>query len=325
MPSTRATRNGRYGTGIAAAVVAVGLALGGCAPGHPAAASRRSSASIPPSTAAPTTTTTTVAPTTTTTTEQPGWTPVSTVGGVIAVDTRTETESTGHQVTLYRFRAGPVHFGLHVGSLDPPSGGIAVTPDDGPAIGPGETLRLLAAFNGGFKMDAGAGGFELDGQVLAPLRPGYASLVIDTDGRAHVGVWGSGVPVTGEQVSSVRQNLPPLVTGGQPSPDIGDIGVWGATLGGGDVVARSSLAEDGAGDVVYAASMDALPVDLADALVGAGAVTAMELDINPEWVQLAWAATPGGTLAPGVPGQSRPADQYQVGWTRDFVTVLSSG
>jgi hypothetical protein len=71
--------------------------------------------------------------------------------------------------------------------------------------------------------------------------------------------------------------------------------------------------------------MDALPADLADALVSVGAVNGMELDINPEWVQLASAATPGGPLAPGIPGQNRPGDQYQVGWTRDFVTVLGAG
>jgi len=49
----------------------------------------------------------------------------------------------------------------------------------------------------------------------------------------------------------------------------------------------------------------------------------MELDINPEWVQLAVARTPGGSLAAAIPGQVRPADQYLTGWTRDFVTVLA--
>ena len=126
-------------------------------------------------------------------------------------------------------------------------------------------------------------------------------------------------------MTSVRQNLPPLVVGGQPAQDITDIGAWGATLGGGAAVARSALAEDTTGNLLYAASMSALPVDLADALAGAGAVTGMELDINPEWVQLAWAAAPGGPLSPGVPGQNRPGNQYQIGWSRDFVTVLAAG
>jgi hypothetical protein len=106
---------------------------------------------------------------------------------------------------------------------------------------------------------------------------------------------------------------------------VADTAAWGATLGGGVVVARSALGADRAGNLLYAAGMHVLPVDLADALIGAGAVTGMELDINPEWVQLAWAPTAGGALSPAIPGQNRPGDQYQVGWTRDFITVTASG
>ncbi len=67
--------------------------------------------------------------------------------------------------------------------------------------------------------------------------------------------------------------------------------------------------------------MHALPIDMATALVRAGATVAMELDINPEWVQADMAASPGGVLAAMVPGQDQPADRYVLGWTRDFVTV----
>ena len=102
------------------------------------------------------------------------------------------------------------------------------------------------------------------------------------------------MPVAGEQVVSVRQNLPPLVSGGQPSPNVGDVSAWGATLGGGTTVARSALGEDAQGNLLFAGGMSLQPTDLAAALVSSGAVTAMELDINPEWVQLAYAATPGG-------------------------------
>jgi hypothetical protein len=49
----------------------------------------------------------------------------------------------------------------------------------------------------------------------------------------------------------------------------------------------------------------------------------MELDINPEWVQLDIARSPGGPLAAAIPGQVRPARQYLAGWTRDFFTVLA--
>jgi hypothetical protein len=50
----------------------------------------------------------------------------------------------------------------------------------------------------------------------------------------------------------------------------------------------------------------------------------MELDINPEWVQLDVAPRPGRGLRAVIPGQVRPADQYLVGWTRDFITVLAA-
>jgi hypothetical protein len=74
---------------------------------------------------------------------------------------------------------------------------------------------------------------------------------------------------------------------------------------------------------MYAASMSTTPGDLARALADAGAVTAMELDINPEWVQFDAASSPGGPLTAEVPGQHRPATQYLTGWTRDFIAVLA--
>ena len=185
-----------------------------------------------------------------------------------------------------------------------------------------ERSLLLAAFNGGFKLSAGAGGYMQEGHVISPLRPGFASLVIDRSGRARIGVWGRGLPARGEAVYSVRQNLQPLVLNGRPTAASADPTVWGATLGGA-YVARSAIGQDAAGALMYAASMSAVPADLAAALAGHGARIAMELDINPEWVQLDAAGIPGGALTAEIPGQYRPSDQYLAGWTRDFFTVLA--
>lgn len=327
-PGTPAGQRTRRAPGrLAGALVALAAAAGACGSGggtgHPAATSAadRARHRATPTTSAPTTT----APPTTTATEPPGWTVVSTVGAAVAVDERAVTAPDGTAVTIFRFRAGLTRFALHVGSQDPPGATARVPADAGPAIAASEAPALLAAFNGGFQVSTGSGGVEVQGTVLSPLVAGDASLVIDASGAAHVGVWGQGLPAPGEQVASVRQNLPPLVAGGQPAPDAGNPGAWGATLGSSPLVARSALGEDTQGDLLYAGSMSTLPADLADALVSVGAVTAMELDINPEWVQLADAATPGGPLQAGVPHQNRPADQYQVGWTRDFVTVMAAG
>jgi len=241
-------------------------------------------------------------------------------GGPAGVTFSQVTMKDGSLITIATFR-GPVQYALHNGSDDP--GPLAGPVKAGPAITGTERSRLLAAFNGGFKLDALAGGYEQEGHVVRALRGGLASLVIDTSGQATVGVWGHGVPVKGEAVYSVRQNLWALVAGGQPTSESARWWRWGGTLGHAEYAARSALGENVAGELMYAASMSTTPADLAGALIGSGARTAMELDINPEWVQLDAASRPGGPLSPGVPGQHRPADQYLTGWTRDFITVLS--
>jgi hypothetical protein len=226
----------------------------------------------------------------------------------------------GTVITLARF-SGSVTYRLHSGSTDPGSAALGVV-QAGPSVPTSEQQMLLAAFNGGFLLKSGYGGYEQEGHVIAPLGPGLASLVIDTAGHAQIGAWGDGVPSPGTTVYSVRQNLSLLVSGGSPSSSASNWPVWGATLGGGEDVARSALGQTGSGDLVFAGSMSSAPADLATALVSAGAVTAMELDINPEWVQLDVAPQPGGPLSAAIPGQNRPAAQYLAGWTRDFITVL---
>jgi len=226
----------------------------------------------------------------------------------------------GSVMTVATF-SGPLTYVLHDGSEDP--GLAAGRVKAGPAVRGTERRRLLAAFNGGFKLSQGVGGYEQEGHVAAALRRGLTSLVIDRSGRARIGIWGHGVPAPGEAVYSVRQNLPPLVLHGKPTQAAADWGLWGSTLGGGEYVARSALGQDAAGHLVYAASMSATPADLASVLAYAGAQIAMELDINPEWVQLDVASRPGGPLRAPIRGQNRPANQFQLGWARDFITVLA--
>jgi hypothetical protein len=226
----------------------------------------------------------------------------------------------GSVITIATFH-GPVQYVLHNGSEDPgPQAGRVVA---GPTVTGPSRARLLAAFNGGFKLDALAGGYEQEGHVVRALRAGLASLVIDTSGQATVGVWGHGVPVAGETVYSVRQNLWALVADGKPTSESALWWRWGGTIGHAEYVARSALGENAAGELMYAASMSTTPADLAAALARSGARIAMELDINPEWVQLDTAARPGGPLSAGIPGQVRPATQYLTGWTRDFIAVLA--
>ena len=246
---------------------------------------------------------------------------MSTVGTGVAIDERTVVAVDGARISLIRFRAGQVDFSLHTGSQEPPATGAVLGPDSQPSIDASERRALLAAFNGGFKVSDHPGGFDVHTHVLTPLVAGMGSLVIDADGSAHIGVWGTTVPRTGEAVASVLQNLAPLVIGLQPSAPISSLFAWGDPLHENPVTARSALGQDQAGNLIYAASMHALPLDMAGALIGAGSDVAIELDINPEWVQADVAAAPGGPLSAAVPDQTQPADRYLRGWTRDFVTV----
>lgn len=301
-----------------AVVVLVFVLLASCSEANPTRVSSNTPTTPRPVTPAPHVTTTTTVP------AEPGWTPIANGPNGVIADQRNVTTPDGHQITLVRFRAGQVRFNLHVGSQDPPRGAAVIGPESSSLVSPAEMPLLLGAFNGGFKASATAGGVEVDGQTLTPLLNGLASFVIDTNGTGRIGVWGSTVPIAGELVASVRQNLPPLIEDGQANPQIGNVTQWGATLHGLAATARSALGEDPAGDILYAASMSALPIDLASALSDDGAINAMELDINPTWIQLDVAAAAGGPLASTIPGQTRPANQYLVGWTRDFIAVLAS-
>jgi hypothetical protein len=227
----------------------------------------------------------------------------------------------GSIVTVAAFQ-GPVRYVLHNGSQDP-GPAYARFVHAGPAVSTAERPRLLAALNGGFLMRSRAGGYEQEGHVFRALRHGLASLVIDGSGHARIGVWGVTLPVPGESVYSVRQNLWPLVLNGQRTPQTDKWWRWGGTIGHVEYVARSAIGQNAAGELMYAASMATTPADLARALAGQGARIAMELDINPEWVQLDVAPAPGGALTAAIPHQVRPASQYITGWTRDFVAVLA--
>jgi hypothetical protein len=227
----------------------------------------------------------------------------------------------GSDVTVAVFH-GPVRYVLHNGSQDPGPAYSALV-KAGPKIGGAERPRLLAAFNGGFLMRSRAGGYEQEGHIFRGLKTGLASLVIDRSGQARIGVWGQNLPANGAAAYSVRQNLWLLLDNGQPTARAARWWRWGGTIGNAEYVARSALGQDASGDLLYAASMSTVPRDLAIALARSGARVGMQLDINPQWVQLAVAGSPGGPLTAPVPGQVRPASQYLSGWTRDFITVAA--
>jgi hypothetical protein len=203
-------------------------------------------------------------------------------------------------------------------------------PQQPPYITNAELPKAVAAFNGGFRFQDAHGGFYLDGRTAVPLRDGAASIVLYSNGSVNVGTWGSQVGMS-PGVVGVLQNLVLMVDGGQVAPSVSynDNSVWGATLGAAVVVPRSGVGVTADGALVYVAGPALTARTLAEALQRAGAVRAMALDINPEWVTFNFyshpdPADPAQVVASKLyPQMQRPATRY-LGPTeesRDFFLV----
>lgn len=226
-------------------------------------------------------------------------------------------------VTLLGFDQGLVDLHLHSGTTDAGASGWRY----GPLVAGAEAHHLLAAFNGGFRLSTGAGGFFSYGRAAVPLRVGLGSIVTYMNGRTDIGDWGTEVPARGLKVASVRQNLTPLIDHGRVATSTACLSCWGAVLGGVSDPARSALGITADGRLIWAGG-EHLTVDaLAHALRSRGVVRAVELDINPEWVAAYLYGHRGGhgPLAPipAVAGQTGIPGQYLSAWSRDFFTITT--
>ncbi len=227
-------------------------------------------------------------------------------------------------VTLMRFDQSLLHLTLHAGSSDGGTSGWTY----GDRITPREIHRLIAAFNGGFKLTYSNVGFMSAGHTAVALKPGLASIVTYTDGRTDIGAWHAGVPSSHKAVFSVLQNQRLLVDRGVAAANVSDciIACWGGTVGGRTTVARSGLGITASGQLVWAAGEQLLPAQLAAALIGAGAVRAVELDINPDWVAgYLYTHHPGGpSPVPVVPGQLGIPGKLLEPYSRDFLAIVAN-
>jgi hypothetical protein len=140
---------------------------------------------------------------------------------------------------------------------------------------------VVAAFNSGFKMSAQPGGFFIDTNTVRGLVDGKASAVIDDQGHLTVGQWGRDVHMN-PHVRAVRQNLALIVDQGAAVPGLDrntDLR-WGNAHNQLQFTWRSGMGTTAHGDVVYVAGDQLNLAALAAALVQAGAVTGMELDMH---------------------------------------------
>ena len=99
-------------------------------------------------------------------------------------------------------------------------------------------------------------------------------------------------------IKAVRQNLVLIVDNGQLNPELreDDTTAFGATLGNNVYVWRSGVGVTADGALVYAGGPAMSIIALARTLQAAGAVRAMEMDINTDWVS-AFTYAPNTTVA----------------------------
>lgn len=178
--------------------------------------------------------------------------------------------------------------------------------------------KLLAAWNGGFLTLHGAYGMMIDRRIIAPPRDGFGVLAQYLDGSVRIGVWGRDVFMSPNLIS-FRQNGPILIDQGLVNQDASL--TWGRSVSGGTRIWRSGVGLTANGDLIYAIGDSLDAQTLGTAMFQAGAVEAIELDVN------AWHAffftyelTPSGPVATKldatIPG---PSQLYLQPYGRDFM------
>jgi hypothetical protein len=207
--------------------------------------------------------------------------------------------------------------GYYPGRYEPPSATLR-----GPMeVPPSQRWRLLATFNSGFIYRDGLNGDALNGHTNEPLKQGLATLVAYRNGGVDVVGWDRG-PTPGPAIAWARQSLPLIIDHGRLSPKLNDSTAWGYTLGNAVRVWRTGVGVDRRGNIIYAAADYQTVTTLARILQRAGAVRAMELDINPEWPTLITYRHRGGLLPTRVvPNYQQPPTRYLVPDDRDFFAV----
>ena len=255
------------------------------------------------------------------------WRVLGTVRGrpaVYGTYLRSSSVYTSYVAGIVSMNQSLLKFSLRPGTEDPGPGNWKAQPD----IAPGARRGLEATFNSGFKIAQSDGGFYLNGATDGTLTDGAASEVYYRNGRIAVGVWGGALRMTPDVVG-VRQNLHPIVVNGRvPSSVNNDVETqWGATLGGGYYVWRSGIGIASNGRVIFAYGPALDVQELATLLQRAGAITAMQLDINPEWTSFMYYLPKNRPADPApvnlLPDQMQPPDRYYSPSGRDFTVVYA--
>lgn len=199
----------------------------------------------------------------------------------------------------------------------------------GPGKIPSSTIasgKLVAAFDGGFQYRDGEYGMIVGGKTYVPLKENVGTLVGYKNGTVKV-VNYTGQDL-GQNIAFIRQNCPILVDNGQIfAINEKDKKLWGRTFNADIYTWRSGLGVTKDGNLIYAVGNNLGPESLATALQMAGAVEAIQLDINPFWVRFnIFEPKAGGgyTTSTLIKSLKDGSNGYLNGYEKDFFYVYAN-
>lgn len=189
---------------------------------------------------------------------------------------------------------------------------------------------LLAAFNGGFKYADGHYGMMAHGVTYAPPLAGQATIAMTASGDVILGAWGRDPQLTlnNPHLVAWRQNAALLIDHGVVNPLTSDGAAWGGTILNSVYTWRSGIGITAAGDLIYAGGNALSAATLGKAMQAAGAVMAMQTDINPFWVRAFFyqhASNGSLQITKLNPAMAGRGNEYLQGNKRDFFYVTRRG
>ena len=235
---------------------------------------------------------------------------------VLVTTFRPETDYPRNVAYLAWFDHTRTDLAYYPGRYEPPSAAVR-----GPAMVPeSQRRRLLATFNAGFIFRDVNNGSTDNGRVNEPLAKGNATLIGYSDGRVAIKIWHGG-PNTGPGVAWARQSLPPIIWHGRLNPNLNDSSQWGFTVGNAVRVWRTGVGIDHRGNLIFVAANDMTVTSLAQILQRAGAVQAMQFDINADWHTLITYTHHHGLRPNQIGPSNKPDGRYLSPDDRDFFAV----
>lgn len=188
-------------------------------------------------------------------------------------------------VTLLAFNPHTTYLTIVPGTTEP--GGSLKHYGTGKIPAPIAQSTLLAVFNGGFKYADGHFGLMSNHVVIVPPQNHVATLAITSSGEIFIGEWGVDprLTVNNPDLVSWRQNAALLINHGTINPLTNDGWAWGGTILNSVYTWRSGIGVTADGTLIYAAGNSLSAKTLGESLQAAGAVMAIQTDINPYWVR----------------------------------------